>query len=43
MCLLAVFERHVASLDEYRESYEQARDDAMKREGERCERLSTLP
>jgi hypothetical protein len=42
-CLLAVFERHVSSLEEYRESFEQAREDAMNREGLRCERLSTQP
>ena len=42
-CLLGVFERHVASLEEFRESYDQAKEDAMTREGERCERMSTIP
>jgi hypothetical protein len=42
-CLLAVFERHVASLEEFRESYDLAREDAMRREGERCERMATGP
>jgi hypothetical protein len=42
-CLLGVFERHVASLEEFRESYDQAKEDAMTREGERCERISTIP
>lgn len=42
-CFLAVLERHAASLDEYRENHEQAREDAMDREGLRCERLSILP
>lgn len=41
-CLLEVFERHVASLEEYRERYAQAREDAIEREGGRCERLSTV-
>jgi hypothetical protein len=40
-CLLEVFERHVASLEEFRESYDKAREDAMAREGARCERMST--
>lgn len=40
-CLLGVFERHVASLEEFRESYDKAREDAMAREGARCERMST--
>jgi hypothetical protein len=39
-CLLGVFERHVASLEEFRESYDRAREDAMTREGERCERMT---
>jgi hypothetical protein len=42
MCLLAVFERRVASLEEFRESHDRAREDAMTREGERCERMSTV-
>jgi hypothetical protein len=42
-CLLGVFERHVASLEEFRESYDQAKEDAMAREGARCERMSTIP
>jgi hypothetical protein len=42
-CLLAVFERHVSSLEEFRESYDRAREDAMRREGERCERMTTGP
>lgn len=43
VCLLAAFERHVASLEEFRESYDRAREDAMRREGERCERMATGP
>jgi len=42
-CLLAVFERHVASLEEFRESYDRAREDDMAREGARCERMSPIP
>jgi hypothetical protein len=42
-CLLAVFERHVASLEEFRESYDRAREDAMTREGARCESMTTGP
>jgi hypothetical protein len=37
-CLLEVFERHAASLEEYQERYSQAREDAIEREGGRCER-----
>jgi hypothetical protein len=36
-----VFERHVASLEEFRESYDKAKEDAMTGEGARCERMST--
>ena len=42
-CLLAVFERHVVSLEDYRENFEQTKEDVMKREGQSCEQLSTLP
>jgi hypothetical protein len=40
-CLLSVFERHVTSLEEFRESYDKAREDTMAREGAHCERMST--
>jgi hypothetical protein len=33
----------IASLEEFRESYDLAREDAMRREGERCERMATGP
>lgn len=42
-CLLGVFERHIASLEEFLESYDRARNDAMAWEGARCERMSTGP
>jgi hypothetical protein len=40
-CLLGVYERHVTSLEEFRESYDKTREDAMAREGARCERMAT--
>jgi hypothetical protein len=42
-CLLEVFERHVSSLEEFRETYDRLREEAIEREGHRCDGLSPVP